>query len=96
MSKRAFSRITTAVTLSVILKLGACTSSSPTISQSVSEVDATPSEQPQLFCRYEKETGSHQKRKICRTQAQLDKERKQAEETLRRVQEGGSSSSVGG
>jgi len=81
----------------VYLTLAGCNSSSPDPEQvSTAEPNSVASgNAPQLICRYEKETGSHQKRKICRTQAQLDEEQEKARETLRRVQGNSSATSVG-
>jgi hypothetical protein len=55
-----------------------------TVDQAVVAHNETAEEKEKLVCRYEIETGSHFKRKVCRTVAQMERDREEARKTLER------------
>lgn len=50
----------------------------------VGAYNVTAEKKEKLVCRYEIETGSHFKRKVCRTVAQIEKDREEARKTLKK------------
>ena len=70
----------------VFFSLSACVSSNS--SQSAGETQGVENDlesQPQLICKREKVTGSNRKQKVCRTKAQIERERQAAKEIIRRA-----------
>jgi|SaaInlStandDraft_1057018.scaffolds.fasta_scaffold61165_1 invasion protein IalB len=91
--------VLSAFVLTAILLSAGCASQSETETPvSAGNTTATAGNQPtpsNVVCRYEKETGSHRKVKICKTNAQIAAEQDAAKKTLRRINSGSNSSSVG-
>ena len=87
------------IALSAVLLSASCASQPETeTSASAGNASAVAGDQPSpsnMVCRYEKETGSHRKVKVCKTNAQITAEQDAAKKTLRRINSGSNSSSVG-
>jgi hypothetical protein len=54
------------------------------VDQAVAAHNETAEDKEKLVCSYEIETGSHFKRKVCRTVAQIEHDREEARKLLRR------------
>ena len=68
----------------VFFSLNACVSSNS--SQSAGEAKVVENDlESQLICKREKITGSNRKQKVCRTKAQIERERQAAKEIIRRA-----------
>ena len=68
----------------VLFSLNACVSSKS--SQSAGEAQGVENDlESQLICKREKVTGSNRKQKVCRTKAQIERERQAAKEIIRRA-----------
>jgi hypothetical protein len=87
------------IALSAVLLSASCASQSQTeTSASAGNASAVAGNQPppsNMICRYEKETGSHRKVKVCKTKTQIAAEQDAAKKTLRRINSGSNSNSVG-
>ncbi|MGB1342635.1 MAG: hypothetical protein ACPHAN_16255 [Pseudomonadales bacterium] len=87
------------IVLATVLFTAGCTSQSepeaPLATGSTTDVAAREAGTTNMVCRYEKETGSHRKVKICKTSAQIAAEQAAAKKTLQRINSGSNSSSVG-
>ena len=68
----------------VFFSLNACVSSNS--SQSAGEAQGVENDlESQLICKREKVTGSNRKQKVCRTKAQIERERQAAKEIIRKA-----------
>ena len=69
----------------MFLSLTACVSSSPSPVVEGEPVASAESLESQIICTREKVTGSNRKQKVCRTKAQIERERQAAKELVRRA-----------
>ena len=74
----------------VLLTLGffsltACVSSAPSPIAEEKPLAVADSLESQIICTREKVTGSNRKQKVCRTKAQIERERQAAKELVRRA-----------
>jgi len=85
--------------LAAVLLSASCASQSetetPASAGNASALTGNQAPPSNIVCRYEKETGSHRKVKVCKTNAQIAAEQDAAKKTLRRINSGSNSSSVG-
>ena len=68
----------------MFFSLNACVSSNSSLSAEEAQVAENDLES-QLICKREKVTGSNRKQKVCRTKAQIERERQAAKEIIRRA-----------
>ena len=69
----------------MLLSLTACVSSAPSPIAEGETLATTESLESQIICTREKVTGSNRKQKVCRTKAQIERERQAAKELVRRA-----------
>ena len=69
----------------MFFSLTACVSSSPSPVAVGEPLATAESLESQIICTREKVTGSNRKQKVCRTKAQIERERQAAKEIIRRA-----------
>ncbi len=77
--------------MATALILAGCESTGPSkaekdaeLDQAISEHNETATAKEKIVCKYERETGSHFKTKVCRTVAQMEEDREDARKMLDR------------